>query len=380
MVDCLYPGEIDNTPLQGPFGDEMKRGIIEGQDYTLIPTNVAMTLFEMYKGGPKFPRKVLNVGTQYDQIMRVNLFPIRIEMYFCDKYQPEPVKTENRFKRRYFIKNLPLSQVTDNFRGIFHLPEHTYTVRYWIKQAVSRRALSTTLHEARSLLVDVVNEWILVDNVLNSRMIQDILGEGEHISLLVEAASRSFEWPRDAYLKLQKSGDFLELVDAQQNCRRAKRKFESGTSNENEITDADQIFDDEQRERLYAQLEVLGRVTAEQYRQLQDSAQVIENQKQRIQLLQGEVSTVSSVSSLEEVRSLIQQQRTTITALEKQEAKLIRDLPNQKFCVICKEVEKSVVLLPCRHMCLCEACSRIEKLTTCPMCRKGIESRMNIFA
>ena len=47
-------------------------------------------------------------------------------------------------------------------------------------------------------------------------------------------------------------------------------------------------------------------------------------------------------------------------------------------CCICLDGKKSVVLLPCRHLCLCEKCNS-PSLKKCPICRSTIESRMVVF-
>lgn len=63
---------------------------------------------------------------------------------------------------------------------------------------------------------------------------------------------------------------------------------------------------------------------------------------------------------------------------------LIRDKielqKEQRLCVICQEVDKSVVLLPCRHLCLCSSCSSHEDLKLCPLCREVIAHKISVFA
>ena len=56
------------------------------------------------------------------------------------------------------------------------------------------------------------------------------------------------------------------------------------------------------------------------------------------------------------------------------------DSGNQECCV-CLAEKKSVVLLPCRHMCVCVACGldNEQLLTKCPMCRTAIEHRIKVF-
>ncbi|KAJ1403709.1 hypothetical protein B484DRAFT_338341 [Ochromonadaceae sp. CCMP2298] len=50
------------------------------------------------------------------------------------------------------------------------------------------------------------------------------------------------------------------------------------------------------------------------------------------------------------------------------------------MCVICCEKEKSVVLLPCRHLCLCDTCSTHDQLVICPLCREPIVHKISVFA
>lgn len=51
----------------------------------------------------------------------------------------------------------------------------------------------------------------------------------------------------------------------------------------------------------------------------------------------------------------------------------------QRLCVICQENEKCCLLLPCRHLCLCKECSRRPELKTCPLCRKPIRQKLDVF-
>merc|ERR1719491_805298 len=42
------------------------------------------------------------------------------------------------------------------------------------------------------------------------------------------------------------------------------------------------------------------------------------------------------------------------------------------LCVICIERDKNILLLPCKHLCLCSKCFHVNNLTECPMCRTKI--------
>jgi hypothetical protein len=53
-----------------------------------------------------------------------------------------------------------------------------------------------------------------------------------------------------------------------------------------------------------------------------------------------------------------------------------------RLCCICLQRQKCVVLIPCRHLCLCEYCSddcRDDLLLDCPLCREPIEHRLQVY-
>ncbi|WAR31251.1 RNF26-like protein, partial [Mya arenaria] len=55
----------------------------------------------------------------------------------------------------------------------------------------------------------------------------------------------------------------------------------------------------------------------------------------------------------------------------------------KRICVVCQDQNKSVLILPCRHMCLCVDCgdqiarSRSRSRRVCPLCRTKINTIMN---
>lgn len=84
---------------------------------------------------------------------------------------------------------------------------------------------------------------------------------------------------------------------------------------------------------------------------------------------------------LETSLALVRSTRDT-KALEMQK-KLDRQVEEQnelKLCVICLANEKSILCLPCRHLCLCEACSSHQELDKCPICRLEIDEMLFVYA
>jgi hypothetical protein len=57
--------------------------------------------------------------------------------------------------------------------------------------------------------------------------------------------------------------------------------------------------------------------------------------------------------------------------------------PDESLCVVCMDAPKQYAMLPCLHMCACEACAqRIMKLrpASCPVCREPIERTGRVFS
>jgi hypothetical protein len=64
--------------------------------------------------------------------------------------------------------------------------------------------------------------------------------------------------------------------------------------------------------------------------------------------------------------------------------KLQEDLNHNPYlCVICWNERKNIVLLPCRHLCVCLSCSQQlwnnTQNETCPICRKQVENRLEVY-
>ena len=50
----------------------------------------------------------------------------------------------------------------------------------------------------------------------------------------------------------------------------------------------------------------------------------------------------------------------------------------ETLCVVCMDAPKNRVVLPCMHMCVCEACAQLLR-DRCPVCRGPIERIAQLF-
>lgn len=108
------------------------------------------------------------------------------------------------------------------------------------------------------------------------------------------------------------------------------------------------------------------------------------NQFERLFGIGTDCDTLSSSISLEELDSMEMKLKGALVAVaEAKETHLRKRLEQQdteKACVICLEDPKTVLLLPCSHLCVCSNCSERAELVNCPLCRNTIDSMIKTFA
>ena len=46
-------------------------------------------------------------------------------------------------------------------------------------------------------------------------------------------------------------------------------------------------------------------------------------------------------------------------------------------CVVCLDKEKTILLRPCNHLCICESC--MGAVQTCPLCRQNIQEKISVM-
>ena len=51
--------------------------------------------------------------------------------------------------------------------------------------------------------------------------------------------------------------------------------------------------------------------------------------------------------------------------------------PDRESCVVCLDEDKSHILVPCGHQCVCGPCG--ERLAQCPVCRQAVTMSMRVW-
>lgn len=72
-----------------------------------------------------------------------------------------------------------------------------------------------------------------------------------------------------------------------------------------------------------------------------------------------------------------EQQLQSVQRRHADECRDRQSLEEEQVCVVCSECEKTMLFLPCRHLCTCETCAG--QLHQCPMCRANIEDRVRAY-
>lgn len=70
----------------------------------------------------------------------------------------------------------------------------------------------------------------------------------------------------------------------------------------------------------------------------------------------------------------LEKQLQSVQRRHKEEQQGRASLEDETLCVICSEAVKSMLFLPCRHLCACASCAA--SLAICPMCRAPIENHV----
>lgn len=63
---------------------------------------------------------------------------------------------------------------------------------------------------------------------------------------------------------------------------------------------------------------------------------------------------------------------------------LLEEERSKRLCVVCRDNVKSVLIMPCKHLCLCVSCAKClagmgPRRRICPLCRRSFKSITNVY-
>jgi hypothetical protein len=103
--------------------------------------------------------------------------------------------------------------------------------------------------------------------------------------------------------------------------------------------------------------------------------------RQKLKELTGVSLAGKSLRDLEQIEETL---KSSISLVVLEKEKVVQDRlsteDERRMCVVCQEEIKSVLLMPCRHLCLCKECSRRNEISKCPLCREKISQKIDVYA
>jgi hypothetical protein len=100
----------------------------------------------------------------------------------------------------------------------------------------------------------------------------------------------------------------------------------------------------------------------------------------KLKYYEGNDETILTMISLDKCNDMIHCLQCSLTKLINQKERLMKQsIETQFVCIICREKWKSVVLLPCNHLCYCYQCYINHPLPTCPICRNEVHTHQQIY-
>ena len=88
-----------------------------------------------------------------------------------------------------------------------------------------------------------------------------------------------------------------------------------------------------------------------------------------------------SMNELNDLEMILRKSLQQVTdEKDKLSKKMLEEEEEKKVCVVCQVQVKSILLMPCRHLCVCNICSQRKELERCPLCREWIKERIQVYA
>jgi len=157
---------IDSVSLRGSRPELLKSDIFEGQDYVLVPFQIAANfLIKKYKATSNtFIRSVVNMGTNENKLLQIELYPIELHYYICTKDKPTvgPNDTPS-------VKLVSRAEDVNKFMSTLKPPNKmTMQVRFWLKTNEIPVAAPAGALGGRLMTPDVTDRdghWLCMQNI-----------------------------------------------------------------------------------------------------------------------------------------------------------------------------------------------------------------------
>lgn len=155
-------------------------------------------------------------------------------------------------------------------------------------------------------------------------------------------------------------------------------------------------------ETLQQQLDLMHSLQEENFNlkeQIREAKSVLGNNDEALAILEKKLSikekelesannlihgTNLSEYSMEQLIHMENKLRHAVDMVANQKGVLLEsrltEQEEKNHCVICQTETKTVLLLPCRHLCTCKECSQRSELVNCPLCRTLIKQKIDVFA
>lgn len=179
----------------------------------------------------------------------------------------------------------------------------------------------------------------------------------------------------------------------------ASEEEEIQCSQEHEIFDSVSVRDSETLQR---QLDLMNSLQEENFslkEEVRAGKTIVSNTEKALSILEQRISVKDkalksadelingsnlSKHSMEQLIEMENKLRHAMDMIARQKETLLEsrltEQEEKNLCVICQAETKTVLLLPCRHLCTCKECSERAELVNCPLCRTLITQKIDVFA
>ncbi len=182
---------------------QLKKTIVPNKDYVLLPNDCAEELYSKFQCNHKIVRETINNGTTYQQLISVEMFPIRIGFHICTKERPEPGEHEEIEKFILCSSKMSCTQLVYKIKQECNYISYT-EIRLWLRDNSKAEMLTHNKRKLTTDITDVHNGWRFLRKASHSVTVSDLADGKDYIEALAEVAQtncpKEEDWPRFKYL------------------------------------------------------------------------------------------------------------------------------------------------------------------------------------